>query len=156
MKNRIKGYFLVHRPSLEVALVISFLLMLGAVCGYAIGNMETKRAVQSLQAMHIDEMNRMQTSHQYVVSHMTLRVEELVKQQKETSDELFAATKDIRSAASTANTASNRANQASKSAAAASKNAAQSNLRIREIEPDLPVSAKETEKTSPFADYIEY
>lgn len=156
MKNRIKGYFIVHRPSVEVAIVISFLLLLGGLCGYAVGNMETKKATQQLQALHLDEVNRLQTSHQYTVSFLSARVSELVAQQSALSEELSLVTKDLRSAASTATTASRRANEASKNANTASKNAAKANLRIREITPEVVKESEPVKDPHKIPERIEF
>lgn len=131
MMNKIKANLLIHRPAISLALMIAFLLLLGAISGFAIGRMDMNRDIANIKDMHNQEVNRMQTANQGVIIYLASRVQELIEAQTELVGEVSKSSKEAKDAAK-------RAGSAAKSA---SINAAKSAIRIREIpyvEPTTP------------------
>lgn len=98
MINRIKGFALVHGPTLGIAAIVTALLLLGGVCGYAISSMEASRNSQNLHISHLQELKRLDNSHRFTVDYLASRLRELVALQVETADDLSAAHKELRKA----------------------------------------------------------
>ena len=96
MINKIKSFALIHRPSIGIAAVVTALLLLGGVCGYAISSMEESRNFQNLRISHLQELKRLDNSHRFTVDYLASRVQELVALQVETADDLSTLHKELR------------------------------------------------------------
>lgn len=98
MINRIKGFALVHGPTLGIAAIVTALLLLGGICGYAISSMEASRKSQNLRISHLRELNHLDNSHRFTVDYFASRVQELIALQVETANDLSATQKELRKA----------------------------------------------------------
>lgn len=91
MLNRVKSYIMVYRPIFTIGLIILLMLAIGGIGGYGIGKVEGEHNLHLLSKRHTEEVNRLQASHNFIISRLTSRVSELadtvVTQDKELSDD---------------------------------------------------------------------
>ncbi|AQS50571.1 hypothetical protein PAEH1_01585 [Paenalcaligenes hominis] len=108
MINRLKSYFIVYRSAIAVAAIVALMLLVGGVGGYGVGKVESERNLQALQAMHSEEITRLQNAHHHTIAYLSGRVADLIEQQAEAAGELAQASREARAAAATAKAASKR------------------------------------------------
>lgn len=128
MINRLKAQFLVYQHAIKLAFTISFLLLLGIGCGFALGRMDASQRVKHLDEMHSLEISRIQTSNQQVIMYLTTRMQELIEEQARLASLVSEGVREARGYA--------------RSAADSSKGAVvdgpKSKIKITEIPPDTP------------------
>ena len=105
MKNRIKSLLIVYRPLISIAATVILMIVVGGICGYGLGRSEGKQDLQTLRTMHLDEIKRMQSSHQYVVGYLTEQISDLADKQSLSARRLTEASKKVDAAASKASKA---------------------------------------------------
>lgn len=136
MINRIKAHFRVYAGHWELALIILALVVGGVVTGYVLRGSQIAVALSTMQAVHLQEIERIQQVHRSTLALLASRIGVVVQEQAHAAGQVEQAARTAEQAASTAR--------------GAAANAARSAIRIREI-PAEP----EPEKTDPWAGRIE-
>lgn len=71
MKNLIKSYVMVFKPTLVVAAILALMVMIGGVGGYGIGRSEVRNDMSILQKIHTEELARLQANHSLSIKNLT-------------------------------------------------------------------------------------
>lgn len=119
MLNRIKAQMRVYGRHIEVMAIIGALLLGGGVTGYMIKANEARDIIARIQAAHVSEIERLQTTHKENVSEVASRIDEIAAKLDSIVDRQAMAVDEVGEAARTAKQAASTARGAATSAARA-------------------------------------
>lgn len=117
MVNKLKAHFKVYAGHWELAGIIMALILGGVICGYFLRGSQARAYVETVQAIHQAELDRMQDTYRATIASLTHRLADMAIKQRDVAAKQQEAARRIDEAARAAKAAASTARTAAKNAA---------------------------------------